>query len=141
MLKGTRAIGGLLRLPKGGKIVCIKISCYVIPMTTTTRDSTIHKTAALFHALSDETRLAIVERLREGERCVCDLTDLLDAAQSRLSFHLKVLKEAGVVDCRKEGRWAYYWLRPEAFDLLQEASKELRPSRAAVQASRAQGCG
>jgi DNA-binding transcriptional ArsR family regulator len=47
------------------------------------------ETAALFHALSDPTRLAIVARLRGGERCVCDLTDLLDAAQSRLSFHLK----------------------------------------------------
>jgi ArsR family transcriptional regulator len=89
--------------------------------------ATVNKTAALFHALSDETRLAIVERLRGGERCVCDLTDLLDAAQSRLSFHLKVLREAGLVDCRKEGRWAYYWLRPEAFDLIDEASKSLRP--------------
>ena len=49
----------------------------------------------LFHALSDETRLEIIELLRKGERCVCDLTDTLDAAQSRLSFHLRVLKEAG----------------------------------------------
>ena len=88
--------------------------------------------SALFHALSDETRLAIVERLRGGERCVCDLTDILAAAQSRLSFHLKVLRESGLVDCRREGRWAYYWLRPEAFDRLEEASKALRPTRAAI---------
>ncbi len=49
----------------------------------------------LFHALSDETRLEIIELLRKGERCVCELTDTLDAAQSRLSFHLRVLKDAG----------------------------------------------
>ncbi|MGH7703385.1 MAG: ArsR/SmtB family transcription factor [Gemmatimonadales bacterium] len=88
--------------------------------------------SALFHALSDETRLAIVERLRGGERCVCDLTDLLDAAQSRLSFHLKVLRDSGVVDCRREGRWAYYWLRPEAFTALDEAVAALKPSRAGL---------
>jgi ArsR family transcriptional regulator len=96
--------------------------------------------AALFHALSDETRLAIVERLRTGERCVCDLTDTLDAAQSRLSFHLKVLRESGLVDCRREGRWAYYWLRPEAFDLIDVASKALRPTPAAITAQKAKCC-
>ncbi len=100
----------------------------------------LRTSAALFHALSDETRLAIVMRLKNGERCVCDLTDLLDAAQSRLSFHLKVLREAGVVGCRKEGRWAYYWLRPEAFEMLEEAARDLQPTKAAVRASQAQCC-
>ena len=85
--------------------------------------------ALLFHALSDETRLAIVERLRGGERCVCDLTDLLDAAQSRLSFHLKVLKEAGLVIDRREGRWVHYALRPEAFEQLEAALGTLKPTR------------
>ena len=66
------------------------------------------KAVRLFHALSDETRLQILERLRAGERCVCELTDALDAAQSRLSFHLKVLKDAGLVRDRREGRWMYY---------------------------------
>jgi ArsR family transcriptional regulator len=73
------------------------------------------RAAHLFHALSDETRLAILDMLRDGERCVCDLQGALDAAQSRLSFHLKVLKEAGLVSDRKEGRWSYYTLVPEAF--------------------------
>jgi ArsR family transcriptional regulator, arsenate/arsenite/antimonite-responsive transcriptional repressor len=95
---------------------------------------------ALFHALSDETRLAIVERLRAGERCVCELTDQLDAAQSRLSFHLKVLRESGLVDSRREGRWAYYWLRPEAFDALDMATKSLRPTAAAVARQSGQCC-
>jgi ArsR family transcriptional regulator len=99
--------------------------------------SSIAPAAALFHALSDETRLAIVERLRGGERCVCDLTDILDAAQSRLSFHLKVLRESGLVDCRREGRWAYYWLRPDAFDQIEETTKALRPTRAAIASQKA----
>jgi ArsR family transcriptional regulator, arsenate/arsenite/antimonite-responsive transcriptional repressor len=76
----------------------------------------------LFHALSDETRLQILERLRAGERCVCDLTDALDAAQSRLSFHLKVLKDAGLLNDRRDGRWMYYTINP---DKLGEAVKLL----------------
>ncbi|NOT09747.1 MAG: winged helix-turn-helix transcriptional regulator [Gemmatimonadales bacterium] len=86
--------------------------------------------ARVFHALSDETRLAVVQRLHDGERCVCDLMDDVDAAQSRLSFHLKVLRDAGIVDCRRDGRWAYYWLKPDTFGELLEAVKGLSPSRA-----------
>jgi len=66
--------------------------------------------ARLFHALSDPTRLAVLEMLGGGERCVCDLQGALDVAQSRLSFHLKVLKGAGLVTDRKAGRWSYYAL-------------------------------
>jgi ArsR family transcriptional regulator len=77
--------------------------------------------ARLFHALSDPTRIEILERLRNGERCVCELTDVLDAAQSRLSFHLKTLREAGLVSDRKEGRWVYYTLVPEAVAGLRDA--------------------
>lgn len=81
-------------------------------MATRTRlDRT--RAGRLFHALSDETRLQILERLRAGERCVCDLTDALDAAQSRLSFHLKVLKDAGLLNDRREGRWMYYTVNTE----------------------------
>ena len=74
----------------------------------------------LFHALSDGTRLSILRRLRLGERCVCDLTDALDAAQSRLSFHLKVLKDADLVTDRREGRWMYYTLNPETLNKVAE---------------------
>ena len=73
------------------------------------------RAADLFHALSDETRLAILDMLRGGEQCVCDLQDALGAAQSRLSFHLKVLKDAGLVTDRREGRWSYYTLQSDAF--------------------------
>jgi ArsR family transcriptional regulator len=63
-----------------------------------------------FKALSDPLRLRILDRLRGGERCVCELTDALDAGQSLLSFHLKVLKDAGLVTDRRDGRWMHYAL-------------------------------
>src|SRR5215216_2428119 len=88
----------------------------------------IEQSVQLFHALSDSTRLSILQRLRSGERCVCDLTDLLDAAQSRLSFHLKVLKDAGLVSDRREGRWVHYSLNREAFVELQELLGDMKPS-------------
>lgn len=80
----------------------------------------------MFHALSDETRLRILQRLLRGERCVCELTDALDAAQSRLSFHLRALKEAGLVADRRTGRWVYYRIRPEAVTELEETLDALR---------------
>jgi len=85
------------------------------------------RTAALAHALSDETRLGILEALRHGERCVCDLGIDLDAAQSRLSFHLRVLKEAGLVSDRRDGRWSFYTLVPGAITELHDAVVALRP--------------
>lgn len=81
----------------------------------------------LFHALSDETRLEIVELLRKGERCVCELTDTLDAAQSRLSFHLRVLKDAGIVRDRKDGRWVHYELVSDAFEEVEVLISGMKP--------------
>lgn len=72
-----------------------------------------------FHALSDETRLEILQLLSSGERCVCELTDALDAAQSRLSFHLKTLKDAELVTDRRDGRWVYYSLNPDALENIE----------------------
>jgi ArsR family transcriptional regulator len=90
--------------------------------------------AGLFHALSDETRLAIVERLRNGEQCVCNLADILGAGQSRLSFHMKTLKDAGLVLDRREGRWIHYSLSPEALDTLGEFLASVRKGAAEVAA-------
>ncbi|HEU4628470.1 MAG TPA: metalloregulator ArsR/SmtB family transcription factor [Gemmatimonadaceae bacterium] len=87
--------------------------------------------ARLFHALSDETRLAVLDMLRDGERCVCELQDALDAAQSRLSFHLKVLKEAGLVVDRREGRWSYYSLVPDALGEAHDIVRALATEPAA----------
>jgi ArsR family transcriptional regulator, arsenate/arsenite/antimonite-responsive transcriptional repressor len=96
------------------------------------------RAARLFHALSDETRLRILERLRGGERCVCEMTDALDAAQSRLSFHLKVLKEAGLVTDRREGRWMYYAVEREALAEAAELMERLTSEPTA--AERRSGC-
>ena len=80
---------------------------------------------ALLKALADPLRLQVIEALGSGERCVCDLTSDLGLAQSKLSFHLKVLKQAGLLDDRQEGRWIYYRLRFEAIKQLRGWLAEL----------------
>jgi ArsR family transcriptional regulator len=90
--------------------------------------SNTERAAEIFHALSDPTRLDIIQRLQDGERCVCELTDDIDCAQSRLSFHLRVLKDAGLVHDRREGRWIHYHLNRDAFAELAELVGELKPS-------------
>ena len=89
--------------------------------------SRTERSIELFHALSDETRLEIIELLRNGERCVCELTDTLDAAKSRLSFHLRVLKDAGIVRDRKDGRWVHYELDPEVFEEMETLVSAMKP--------------
>ena len=79
-----------------------------------------HKAQAMLKGLSDPIRLKVIEQLGAGERCVCDLTTDLQLSQSRLSFHLKVLREAGLISDRQSGRWVYYRLRPEALQALQQ---------------------
>jgi ArsR family transcriptional regulator len=98
-------------------------------MTTMPLD--LSRSTSIFHALSDETRLAVLQMLGDGERCVCDLQAALDVAQSRLSFHLKVLKEAGLVTDRKDGRWSYYTLVPLALTEAHDIVHTLASPRAA----------
>ncbi len=64
-------------------------------------------------ALSDEGRVRILLALREGELCVCQLIELLALAPSTVSRHMAILRQAGLVELRKEGRWAYYRLAGE----------------------------
>jgi len=64
----------------------------------------------IFKALSDETRLRILKLLEHGELCVCDIVAALDMVQPKVSFHLNVLKEAGFLKDRKQGRWTHYRL-------------------------------
>jgi ArsR family transcriptional regulator len=90
---------------------------------------TLHNEMLLqrFQAVAEETRFEIVRRLATGERCVCELQGDLDAAQSRLSFHLKKLKDAGVVSDRRNGRWVYYSLVPEALEAMRAFLGEVKP--------------
>lgn len=81
---------------------------------------------ARFHALSDPLRLQVINLLREQELCVCELCEQLGVSQSKLSFHLKTLKEALLVQSRQEGRWIYYRLNPNQFKVLEEYLSQYR---------------
>lgn len=66
-------------------------------------------TAQFFHLMSDETRLRCLVLLqREGELCVCELTHALGESQPKISRHLAMLRDAGVVSDRRQGQWVYY---------------------------------
>jgi ArsR family transcriptional regulator len=80
---------------------------------------------SLLRALAEPIRLQVIEALGGGERCVCDLTEELGLAQSKLSFHLKVLREAGLLADRQSGRWVYYRLRSESIEQLRGWLAEL----------------
>ncbi|WAL59612.1 ArsR/SmtB family transcription factor [Thermocoleostomius sinensis] len=82
--------------------------------------------SAGFHALSEPLRLQVVDLLREQELCVCDLCESLNVAQSKLSFHLKVLREAKLIRSRQEGRWIYYSLNLSQFVILEQYLAEFR---------------
>lgn len=73
-----------------------------------------------FRALGDPLRMQIIELLRTQELCVCELCEKLDVSQSKLSFHLKNLKEAQLLNARQQGRWMYYSLNLSQFALLKE---------------------
>jgi ArsR family transcriptional regulator len=111
-------------------------------MTTATGTAApdLDRAVILFHALSDETRLAILEMLRDGEQCVCELQDELDAAQSRLSFHLRVLREAGLVIDHREGRWSYYSIVPEALREVHDNAVAMQPKKGALRVLRKGEC-
>lgn len=85
-----------------------------------------HLIVAGFHALSEPLRISVLELLRQRELCVCDLCDALGVSQSKLSFHLKTLKEAGLVNSRQEGRWIYYSLNLTQFAALEQYLADYR---------------
>jgi ArsR family transcriptional regulator len=77
--------------------------------------------AGVFKALSDPVRLRLLSLIASyegGEACVCDLTGPFDVTQPTISHHLKVLREAGLIDSERRGTWVYYWVLPEALDRL-----------------------
>jgi ArsR family transcriptional regulator len=82
--------------------------------------------AASFKALSDPLRLCIIDLLQEQEFCVCDLCDRLGVAQSKISFHLKVLKKAGILHSRQQGKWMYYSLNPAQIANLERYLSDIR---------------
>jgi ArsR family transcriptional regulator, arsenate/arsenite/antimonite-responsive transcriptional repressor len=81
----------------------------------------IDKYTRFFKALGEPTRLKILKLLAEKELCVCDLINVLDMNQPRISQHLKVLKDAGVIKERKQAQWSYYSLCCDDFHDFMEA--------------------
>ena len=71
-------------------------------------DTEIDATQAIFKALSNEYRIRILEALRDGELCACEIQVVLDAPQSTVASHLRELKDAGLVNTRRQGKWTYY---------------------------------
>ena len=95
------------------------------------------RSVQLFKALADETRLRILNLLVRGELCVCELTGVLGIGQSKASRHLAYLRNAGLVNDRRDGAWMYYSLaQPDGaihgriLELLSEAQGEIPPALA-----------
>ena len=80
----------------------------------------------LFQAFADSYRAQIVELLRNQEICACDIAEYLGITQSKLSFHLKILRKANLIQGRQEGRWIYYRLNLQQFIVLEQYISEFR---------------
>ena len=83
--------------------------------------TSVEAAAAGFSALGDPIRLRILGFLSTGERCVCDLLAEIDVAPNLLSYHLKVLRDCGLVEASRRGRWVDYRLSSAALDDLRRA--------------------
>lgn len=85
------------------------------------------KKAVILKALAQPTRLRILEMLKKGERCVCEMYPGLGQEQPNISKHLNMMKQAGILDSRKEGLRVIYWIKnPEVLDILRHAEEILR---------------
>jgi ArsR family transcriptional regulator, arsenate/arsenite/antimonite-responsive transcriptional repressor len=90
--------------------------------------------APLFKAIGDPVRLRLLSLIachEDGEACVCDLTGAFELTAPTISHHLKVLKQAGLIESERRGTWVYYWINPE---VLERLSAILGPRPAAVPA-------
>ena len=72
--------------------------------------------ADLLKSVADETRLAILTMLQDGEMCVCEIMEALPVSQPAVSHHLRILRQAGLVTDRRQGKWIFYSLDPEALE-------------------------
>lgn len=89
--------------------------------------------AKVFKALCDANRLQILDILRGGEECACNLLDMLHIGQSTLSHHMKILCDSGIVTSRRDGKWMRYSIDPKeaakAKQLLEEFTKLKTPQK------------
>ncbi|MFJ9900000.1 ArsR/SmtB family transcription factor [Streptomyces sp. NPDC091280] len=88
--------------------------------------------AKVFKALGDPVRLRlmsmIASRGESGEVCVCELTPAFELSQPTISHHLKLLRQAGLIDCERRGTWVYYWVLPGVLDRLSAFLSSTRPA-------------
>jgi ArsR family transcriptional regulator len=89
-------------------------------------DETVAGRHDVFRALANEDRIRLLEVLRHGERCGCELMVVLDAPQSTVATHLRKLRDAGLVTNRKKGKWNYYRIADAAVLDLLDLAGELR---------------
>jgi ArsR family transcriptional regulator len=115
-------------------LVNIDVDRYDPPMTRP-KTKLVDPDVRLFAALADPTRLAIVRELAAQEVCACDLTSCCDVRQPTVSHHLKVLREAGVVEAERRGTWIWYRLAPAAADRLRSLAGELSGTPQLIPAS------
>jgi ArsR family transcriptional regulator, arsenate/arsenite/antimonite-responsive transcriptional repressor len=111
-------------MPKQLRIADATTAACCVPMV----DQALTEAAAAdlakgFKALGDPVRLrllSLVAARAGGEICVCDLTDAFNVTGPTISHHLKVLREAGLIDCQRRGTWVYYWIVPAALAALSD---------------------
>jgi ArsR family transcriptional regulator len=98
-----------------GAACCTPLTCEPLDVAEAT------ELASLFKAIGDPVRLRLLSMIachEGGEACVCDLTDAFDQTAPTISHHLKVLKQAGLIDSERRGTWVYYWINPTVLERL-----------------------
>lgn len=94
-----------------------------------TEPSTLERLAADLCIIADETRLRILDFLATGEQCVCDITRALGLSQPLASYHLAVLRGAGLVNMRRDARWIYYSINAERLQGIITSCQQLLAAR------------
>jgi len=120
----TNSVGMLHRQTAPLSSATVGIAPKFVP--TLTEEEAVTQ-ARLLKALADPTRLRILSLLsrHEGEVCVFEIVESFTLEQPTISHHLRILRDAGLVDCRKKGLWAYYYVRREALTRAREVIEAL----------------
>ncbi len=102
------------------ELAVIETPCCVLGVNPPDEAATV-ELASMFKALGDPVRLRLAALIAAGgQACVCDLTPHFTVSGPTISHHLKVLREAGIVDCERRGTWVYYWILPAAMRSMSE---------------------
>ena len=100
---------------------CVTLECGTPLVREPISEPAADELARVFNALADPVRLRLVSLIGAhagGEVCVCDLTAAFDLTQPTISHHLRVLREAGLIDSERRGTWVYYRILPAALDRI-----------------------